>query len=126
MTIGGPHEAKEFQSSQEHRRDLDWIEENRAIFWLVATVACEQTGPGAIVVDLSKPSNDGGYLFRYMTQGEIELKDNHLDRQLREYNPHREFVVVLLKTNDQIRIHLGDAPLIGWWDSMTTNIPYSD
>ena len=124
--MGGQQERKEFHSSQEHRRDLDWIEENRSLFWLVATVACEQTGPGAIIVDLSKTSNDGGYLFRYMTQGEIELRDNHLDRLLREYNPHREFVVVLLKTNDQIRIHLGDAPLIGWWDSMTTNIPYSE
>ena len=124
MTIGGKQEAKEFQSSLEHRRDLDLIEENRAIFWLVATVACEQTGPVAIIVDLSKTSNDGGYLFRYMTQGEIELRDNHLDRLLREYNPHREYVVVLLKTNDQIRIHLGDAPFIGWWDPMTTNIPY--
>lgn len=105
---------------------MEWVEENRSLFWLVATVAWEQTGPGAIIVDLSKPSNDGGYLFRYMTQGEIELRDNHLDRLLREYNPHREFVVVLLKTNDQIRIHLGNAPLIGWWDSMTTNIPYSE
>ena len=124
--MGGQQERKEFHSLREHHKDLEWVEENRSLFWLVATVAWEQTGPGAIIVDLSKPSNDGGYLFRYMTQGEIELRDNHLDRLLREYNPHREFVVVLLKTNDQIRIHLGIAPLIGWWDSMTTNIPYSE
>jgi hypothetical protein len=124
--MGGQQERKEFHSLREHRKDLEWVEENRSLFWLVATVAWEQTGPGAIIVDLSKSSNDGGYLFRYMTQGEIELRDNHLDRLLREYNPHREFVVVLLKTNDQIRIHLGNAPLIGWWDSMTTNIPYSE
>ena len=123
--MGGQQERKIFHSSQEHRKDLDWIEENRTLFWLIATVACEQTGPGAIIVDLSKPSNDGGYLFRYMTQGEIELWDNHLDRLLREYNHHREYVVVLLKTNDQIRIHLGNAPVIGWWNSMTRNIPYS-
>jgi hypothetical protein len=124
--MGGQQERKEFHSLREHRKESEWVEENRSLFWLVATVAWEQTGPGAIIVDLSKSSNDGGYLFRYMTQGEIELRDNHLDRLLREYNPHREFVVVLLKTNDQIRIHLGNAPLIGWWDSMTTNIPYSE
>jgi hypothetical protein len=105
---------------------LEWIEENRSLFWLAATIACEQTESGAIVVDLSKPSHDGGHQFRYLTKGEIELRDKHLDQLLREYNPHREFVVVLLKTNDQIRIHLGNAPLIGWWDSMTTNIPYSE
>ena len=38
MTIGGQHEAKEFQSSLEHRRDLDLIEENRAIFWLLQSL----------------------------------------------------------------------------------------
>ncbi|MFC1923653.1 hypothetical protein ACFLY4_10240, partial [Chloroflexota bacterium] len=118
MTMGGHHEAKEFQSSQEHRRDSDWIEENSAVFWSTATVACEQIGPGAIVVDLSKTSKSGGYQFRYTTQGEIELRDEGLDRLLREYNPHREYVVVLLKSNDQYRIHLGDAPPMGWWDSM--------
>jgi hypothetical protein len=122
--MGGQQERKEIHFSEEHLRDLEWIEENRTLFWLIATVACEQTGPGAIIVDLSKPSNDGAYLLCYMTQGDIELGDNHLDRLLREYNPHREFVVVLLKTNDKIRIHLGKAPLIGWWDSITTNIPY--
>jgi hypothetical protein len=124
--MGGQQERKEFHSSREHHKDLEWIEENRSLFWLAATVACEQTGSGAIVVDLSKPSQDGRHQFRYLTKGEIELRDNHLDRLLREYNPHREFVVVLLKTNDKIRIHLGIAPLIGWWDSMTTNIPYSE
>ena len=80
--MGGQQERKEFHSSQEYRKDLEWIEENRAIFWLVATVACEQTGPGAIVVDLSKTSIDRGHLFRYMTQGEIEIRDNNLDRLL--------------------------------------------
>ena len=126
MTVSGHQETKEFQYSQEHRRDLDWIEENSAVFWSTATVACEQIGPGAIVVDLSKPSKSGGYQFRYITQGEIELRDEDLDSLLREYNPHREFVVVLLKSNDKYRIHLGDAPPMGWWDSMTTNIPYPD
>lgn len=47
--MGGQQERKEFPSSQEPCRDLEWIEENRALFWLVATVACEQTGSGAIV-----------------------------------------------------------------------------
>ncbi len=126
MTINGDHETKECQYSQENIRDSDWIEDNSALFWSTATVACEQIGPGAIVVDLSKPSKSGGYQFRYTTQGEIELKDKDLDRLLREYNPHREFVVVLFKSNDKYRIHLGDAPPMGWWDSMTTNIPYSD
>ena len=126
MTINGDHETNECQYSQENIRDSDWIEDNSALFWSTATVACEQIGPGAIIVDLSKPSKSGGYQFRYMTQGEIELRDEDLDRLLREYNPHREFVVVLLKSNDQYRIHLGDAPPMGWWDSMTTNIPYSD
>lgn len=126
MTAGGDLEIEEPQNSQENKRDTDWIKENSASFWTTATVACEQIGPGSIVVDLSKPIKSGEHQFQYFAQGEIELKDEYLDKLLREYNPHREFVVVLKKSNDQYRVYLGDAPQMGWWDSMATNIPYPD
>jgi len=114
------------KNSQENKMDMDWIEENSAVFWITATVACEQIGPGAIFVDLSKHIKSGEHQYRYIAQGEIEIKDEYLDKLLREYNPHREFVVVLKKSNNKHRIYLGDAPQMGWWDSMTTNIPYPD
>ena len=126
MTTGGDLEIKEPQNPQENKKDIDWIGENSVLFWTTATVACEQIGPGAIVVDMSKPIKSGENQFRYIAQGEIELKDEYLEKLLRKYNPHREFVVVLKKSNDEPRIYLGDAPQMGWWDSMTTNIPYPD
>ena len=126
MTTGGDLETKQPLNSQENKRDTDWIEDNSALFWTTATVACEQIGPGAIVIDLSKPTKSGENQYRYIAQGEIELKDEFLDKLMREYNPHREFVVVLKKSKDQYKIYLGDAPQMGWWDSMTTNIPYPD
>ena len=126
MAPGEEPKIKEPQNSQENKRDMDWIEENSPLFWTTAAVACEQIGPGVIVVDLSKPLKNGEHQFRYIAQGEIELKDEYLDKLLQEYNPHRAFIVVLKKSNDQYRIYLDDAPQMGWWDSMTTNIPYPD
>lgn len=36
---------------QERQADLDWIGENLPIFWTAATLAFEDAGRGAIVVD---------------------------------------------------------------------------
>jgi hypothetical protein len=101
--------------------DQDLIEENRALFWLVATVACEQSEHGALMVDLREPSTEGGYPFSYLTKGEIEFKDDHLDNLLREYDPHREFVIVFSRPDERFNVYLGKAPPIGWWESMVTN-----
>ena len=108
------------QITQEHQHEQGLIEENRHIFWLVSTVACEQSEHGAIVVDLKDPPTERGYPFSYLTKGELEFKDEFLDSILREYNPHREFVIVFSRSNEHFSVHLGKAPPVGWWESMAT------
>jgi hypothetical protein len=108
------------QITQEHKLEKGVIEKNRTLFWLVSTVACEQSEHGAIVVDMKEPSTEGVFPFCYLTKGEIELKDEHLDTLLREYDPHREFVIVFSRSSDHFNVHLGKAPQIGWWNSINT------
>ena len=100
--------------------DQELIEENRALFWLVATVACEQSESGVIVLNINKPLTEGEYPFCYLTKGEIEYKDNRLERLLLEYDPHREFVIVISRSDYDFNVYLGKAPEIGWWDSIST------
>jgi len=114
------HKNQSAQVINEHQHDREFIEENRTLFWLVSTVACEQSETGAIVVDMKEPPTEMRYPFRYLTKGEIEYKDKHLESLLREYDPHREFVIVLSKSNDDFKVYLGKAPQMGWWDSMST------
>jgi hypothetical protein len=112
-------------ATQERQKDLDWIEENRDIFWLVATVACELTERGAIVVELQEKSRTG-YNFSYLTRGEIEIQDEKLDRLIREYDPHREFVVVLFRPEGQTSMYLEKMPQTGWWVDMRSKTPYPE
>ena len=108
------------QIIQEQQLEKSVIEKNRALFWLVSTVACEQSEHGAIVVDMKEPPVEGEYPFSYRTKGEIEFKDKRLESLLQEYDPHREFVIVFSRSSDRFDVHLGKAPPIGWWDSMAT------
>jgi hypothetical protein len=43
---------------------------------------------------------------------------------LQIYNPHREFVVALLKPGDRVDSFIGSAPLVGWWEELHTRTPY--
>ena len=108
------------QITQKHQLEKGVIEKNRALFWLISTIAREQSELGAIVVDMKEPLMDRGYPFSYLTQGEIEFIDEHLDTLLREYDPHREFAIVFSRSSDRFNVYLGKAPQIGWWDSMST------
>ena len=112
------NKKKSDKITQEHQHDQSVIEKNRALFWLVSTVACEQSEYGAIVVDMEEPPTEGGYPFSYLTKGEIEFKDERLDTLMKEYDPHREFVIVFSRSSERFNAYLGRAPSIGWWESM--------
>jgi len=79
---------------QERRRDLEWINENVAIFWAAATASFEVSGRGAIVVDTTtQPSPDAGHPFGYLSQNQLEQDgDEDTKRML-----SRELVPLLLK-----------------------------
>jgi len=92
---------------RERQRDLEWIRENLFIFWPAATDAYVELGRGAIVVDTTQRPIPGlGNPFGYFIQAEIEKKDDEdAKRMVREYDPDREFVLVMLKPKDRTSIY---------------------
>jgi len=88
---------------RDRQRDMEWIGENLHIFWPVAAAAFAEQGRGAIVVDTTTRPTGRGHPFGYFPQAEIEQRDDEdIKRMVREYDPKRELVVVMLKPNDHI------------------------
>jgi hypothetical protein len=90
-------------AQREREADFGWIQENLDVFWTVATTAFEDTGRGAIIVDTTlEPIPGAGNPFAYFSQGQIEKRgDEDTKRMVAEYDPTREFVVVLLKSGNR-------------------------
>jgi hypothetical protein len=88
---------------QERQGDLGWIAENLDAFSAIASLAFEEEGRGAIVVDVtSQPVPGAGHPFAYFPQEQIEEQDDEdIRRMVAEYDPTQEFVVVLLKSGDR-------------------------
>ena len=88
---------------RERQRDMEWIGENLYIFWPVAAAAFVEEGRGAIVVDTTSRPTGAGHPFGYIPQAEVEARDDEdIKRMVREYDPDRELVVVMLKPADHI------------------------
>src|SRR5947208_8492001 len=88
---------------EERERDLAWIKENMLLFREAAQSAFRQGGRGAIVVDTtSLPVEGMGHPFGYYLQESIEgTGDEDVKRMVAEYQPEREFVIVLLKPEER-------------------------
>ena len=110
--------------SPEAEKELAWIAENQTLFWLVATVAYEEIGRGALMVDLIHEPLGHGQPFSYYAEGELELEDKNIHRLLSVYDPGREFVVALLKTDDRVSAYHGRRPDIDWMSDLTTFTRY--
>ncbi|MBK8903078.1 MAG: hypothetical protein IPM53_17950 [Anaerolineaceae bacterium] len=110
--------------NSDRKQELGWIEENRALFYTISTVAAEIIGRGLLIVDTTIQRPQGGHPISYRTEGEIESNET-LEKLLQEYNPHREFIVTVLKPNGQTSTYLETAPIMGWWDSMETQTAMS-
>lgn len=109
---------KSDEKSKEQQYDLDWIDENRAIFWLSATTAYEELGRGALVVELISESLEQGYPFSYFAEGELEMQED-LKRNLDAYDPGREFILILQKHTGST-IYCGFRPDMGWMADLRT------
>jgi hypothetical protein len=88
---------------RERQRDLDWIQENFAVFRLASIVAFADTGRGALVVDTTWSLPEAGNPFAYFNQEQIE-QEGYEDamRMAQAYDPTSEFIVVLLKEDDHL------------------------
>jgi hypothetical protein len=86
-------------AGRERQGDMGWIAENVHILWPAAKRAFESFGRGAITVDTTdQPVLGLGNPFTYLSQAELEpLHDEDMQRILRQYDPAKELVVVLLK-----------------------------
>jgi len=87
---------------RERENDLRWISENYQIFWPVATSAFDEIGRGAIVVDTTVKIGEGNP-FGYFPQDLIDQgDDDDIKRMVRKYDPQRELIIVLLKSDDRV------------------------
>lgn len=98
---------------RERGEDLRWIGENLHVFWPAAQAAFAELGRGAIVVDTTSQPTGEGNPFGYYPQEMIEAKDDEdIKRMVREYDPERDLVIVLLKAEERMssyRVHLPQA-----------------
>ncbi|MCI0558934.1 MAG: hypothetical protein MN733_10595 [Nitrososphaera sp.] len=92
---------------KERQGDLGWVQENLDTLWLAASLAFEDTGRGAIVVDTTfQPEPGLGHPFAYFSQSQIEEEnDEDTKRMVREYDPTQEFVLVLWKPGGRSSIY---------------------
>jgi hypothetical protein len=90
-------------AQQERQGDLSWIQENREIFWTVASLSFDGVGRGAIVVDTTlQPIPGRGHPLAYFSQEQIEAqRDEDTERMVAEYDPETELVLLLLKPGER-------------------------
>ncbi len=87
---------------QERQVDLAWVRENLDVFWISSWLAFEDIGRGALAIDTTVQIPEGGNPFGYLSQEIIENEgDEDTKRKVREYDPHNEFVIVLLKLEEK-------------------------
>lgn len=85
-------------AERERWADLAWIADNLPAFHSAASIAYEVLGRGAVVVETTYHTPDGGHPAAYLTQDHIaRYEDAAIDRLIAGYIPEEELVVILLK-----------------------------
>jgi len=93
-------------AQQERVHDQAWIAENLSIFEPAARTAFAEQGRGAFLVDTTVCPPGQGHPFAYEPQAYIdEHGDEDVQRMVREYDPEREFVLVMLKPYERVSIY---------------------
>lgn len=94
------HEQQPIPDWAERERwaDLAWIADNLPAFHSAAGIAYEVLGRGAVVVETTYHTQDGGHPAAYLTQEQISrYEDADIDCLIAGYTPEEELVVILLK-----------------------------
>ena len=87
----------------ERLEDQKWIAENLHIFQHTAQTAFESQGRGVIVVDATTQILGEGNPFGYISQEAVEqTEDADVQRMTKEYDPAKEFVIVIIKPEDRL------------------------
>lgn len=94
----GPHPS---WAERERSGDLRWVVQNTHILWPAAQSAYATEGRGALVVDLTARLGTG-HPFYYSPKADIaEHADADALRMVNQYNPQRELVIILLKSEQR-------------------------
>ena len=89
-------------AKRERLRDCEWIGENLGSFWPLAKEVFKEVGRGAIVVDTTSQPTGEGNPYGYFSQEDLtKFEDEDTDRMLENYDPEKEFVILLLKPKDR-------------------------
>jgi hypothetical protein len=84
--------------ARERWTDLAWIAAHLPNFHSAASIAYETLGRGAVVVETTYRTQDGGYPVAYLTQDQIaRYEDADIDRLIAGYTPEEGLVVILFK-----------------------------
>ena len=87
---------------QERGRDFEWIGKNLIDFWPLARDAFKDIGRGVIIVDTTSQSTGKGHPYGYFSKEDIAgFDDEDTNRMLQNYDPDREFVILLIKSGDR-------------------------
>lgn len=85
-------------AERERWADLAWIADNLPAFHSAASIAYEVLGRGAVVIETTCHTQDGGHPAAYLTEEQIaRYEDVAIDRLVTGYTPEEELVVILLK-----------------------------
>jgi hypothetical protein len=97
-------------AQRERLDDMAWIAKNLHGFMPVALEGYAQSGRGALVVDTTqRPIRGRGHPYAYLPQHVVALlEDDDLQRMVEQYDPQREFVIMVLKKdrNSDYRIQV--------------------
>jgi len=105
-------------AERERWSDLAWISPQLPTFHMAATMAFEDLGRGAIVVDTTSIAAGNGHPCDYFTEEAIQrYEDEDINRLVTQYAPQEELVIVLLKAENRtssyrLRSRLPGADLI--------------
>lgn len=87
-------------AKEERVKDVRWIIQNLPIFWSIASVSFEYQGRGLVYVDATLQPAKKSYPFYYLPRRIIdEQSDEKVQHMVRDYDPIREFVIMLQKTD---------------------------
>jgi hypothetical protein len=89
--------------------DLKLIAENWETLLPAAELAFEEHGRGTVLVDTTRMENEG-YPFRYVRLTALPNDDADCGRMVRTYDPEKEIVVSLFRSDGRVYSYLLGRP----------------
>ncbi len=102
------------EENGEQKRELEWIEQHRDIFWLTSFAASQQLGFGTLIIDTTNQLPEGGHPIGYLVWDENKNPDVITQNSRQTYDPNTEYLVTLLKPEGHVSTYKDEAPSIGW------------